>query len=39
MSFKAKTPTIYKDKLNIDCYNFIQQFKDYFAMSDTSDNN
>lgn len=30
-ALKPKSPDVYKGKLHIDSYNFIQQYKDYFA--------
>ncbi len=29
--FKAKSPDIYHDRFHIECYNFCQRYKDYFA--------
>ena len=30
---KARFPDIYRGKFHIDCYNFCQQYEDYFAIT------
>lgn len=36
-TFKSRAPDIYKDQLDIDFYDFIQQYKDHFTMSGSQD--
>lgn len=38
-SLKPRALDVYKGKLHLDCYNFIQQCKDYFTTSDFQDCN
>lgn len=38
-TLKLKTPDIYKSKSHMDCYDFIQQYEDYFAISGSQDRN